>query len=348
MVRHPHVIAGHEELEFDLRAGVGDGIRIICQTFDLPDNVIAFQLVNAKGDLIALIMRLAFLSIPVVVILRLGRLGHNIGAYRFGGDSLIIIIRRHLDVHIVAAGSGGNSFALVGAVQQGHLRVSIVIIFAFVFHRFRGGNVVKVRSLGRVADSVLTHNNRTGLVFFAFLCNDGSLIAAKLVRIRYLVDKGHVFVYTGNALELKCALANAFWAGQREGAIPVRVGLKVLQFKALKGQLFTVRDSIGAHFVLGAIVVVTIIHHDVDRVGACFGRLRHRRERAILRVILDRILRGILKIHLAVIGCSLGLGVIRKVGAVREIFAYHLADIKRAFCVLVALLRYDALLVDAR
>ena len=107
------------------------------------------------------------------------------------------------------------------------------------------------------------------------------------------------------------------------------------------------RHSIGAHFVLVANVVVTIIHHDVDRVGACLGGLRHRRERAILRDILDRIQRGIVKIHLAVIGCSLGLGVIRKVGSARGIFAYHLADIKRAFCVLVALLRYDALLVDA-
>ena len=164
-----------------MRAGIGDGIRILCQTFDLPDNVIAFLLVNAKGDLIALIMRLAFLSIPVVVILRLGRLGHNIGA----------------------------------------------------------------------------------------------------------------------------------------------------------------------HFVLVANVVVTIIHHDVNAVSACLGGLRHRRERAILRDILDRIQRGIVKIHLAVIGCSLGLGVIRKVGSARGIFAYHLADIKRAFCVLVALLRYDALLVDA-
>ena len=107
------------------------------------------------------------------------------------------------------------------------------------------------------------------------------------------------------------------------------------------------RHSIGVHFVLVANVVVTIIHHDVDRVGACLGGLRHRRERAILRAILDRIQRGIVKIHLAVIGCSLGLGVIRKVGSARGIFAYHLADIKRAFCVLVALLRYDALLVDA-
>ena len=107
------------------------------------------------------------------------------------------------------------------------------------------------------------------------------------------------------------------------------------------------RHSIGVHFVLVANVVVTIIHHDVDRVGACLGGLRHRRERAILRAILDRIQRGIVKIHLAVIGCSLGLGVIRKVGYARGIFAYHLADIKRAFCVLVALLRYDALLVEA-
>ena len=107
------------------------------------------------------------------------------------------------------------------------------------------------------------------------------------------------------------------------------------------------RHSIGVHFVLDAIVVVTIIHHDVDRVGACLGGLRHRRERAILRDILDGILRSILKIHLAFIGCSLGLGVIRKVGALRLIFAYHLADIKRAVCVLVALLRYDALLVEA-
>ena len=43
----------------------------------------------------------------------------------------------------------------------------------------------------------------------------------------------------------------------------------------------------------------------------------------------------------------MGLGVIRKVGYARGIFAYHLADIKRAFCVLVARFRYDALLVDA-
>ena len=108
------------------------------------------------------------------------------------------------------------------------------------------------------------------------------------------------------------------------------------------------RHSIGVHFVLGAIVVVTIIHHDVNAVSACLGGLRHRRERAILRDIPDRIQRCIVKIHRAFIGCSLGLGVIRKVVELRLISVYHLADIKRAFCVLVALLRYDALLVDAR
>ena len=107
------------------------------------------------------------------------------------------------------------------------------------------------------------------------------------------------------------------------------------------------RHSIGVHFVLGAIVVVTRIHHDVNAVSACLGGLRHRRERAILRDIPDRIQRCIVKIHRAFIGCSLGLVVIRKVVELRLISAYHLADIKRAFCVLVARFRYDALLVDA-
>ena len=252
-VCHPHVIAGHEELEFDMRAGIGDGIRILCQTFDLPDNVIAFLLVNAKGDLIALIMRLAFLSIPVVVILRLGRLRHNIGAHLINsvinlgvGVCNVVLTRRHLDVHIVAAGGGGNSFALVGAVQQGHLRVSIVIIFAGVGHRVLGGIVGKVLSLGRVADRILTYNNRTGLVLFAFLCNDGCLIAT--IRIRYLVDKDLALVYTGNALKLSRELTNALCrrADQRVGTVLVLdVGtvlvlgpVKVFCFKALKGQLF--------------------------------------------------------------------------------------------------------------
>ena len=93
-------------------------------------------------------------------------------------------------------------------------------------------------------------------------------------------------------------------------------------------------------------MVTTIIHHDVDVVGACLGGLRHRRG-AILRDILDRIQRGIVKIHRAVILRSMGLRVIRKVVEFRLISVYHLADIKRAVCVLIALLRYDALLVEA-
>ena len=522
VVRHPHVIAGHEELEFDMRAGIGDGIRILCQTFDLPDNVIAFLLVSAKGDLIAHVLLHAFLTIPVV--LRLGRLGHNIGAYLINsvliievGVSNVVLTRRHLDVHIVAAGGGGNRLALVGAVQQGHLRVGIVIICAFVFHRVLGGIVGKVLNYGRVADRILTQINRTGLVLFAFLCNDSSPVTAIHILTGIPVDKGLTLVYTGNALSLEREFTNAVCrlADQRIGAILVLNGLKVLYGKALKGQLFsygvalrqlvtaavvvivilhskpdvvgaclgghrfrsrrqvicsavlkgslrdcvaiilragigcrtgvevkaevpyrrpifahnrflcnqnaagrvplalrgldvyliaavlgsgrdvvklcvvvgahtdnaqlahalliagndrvlhsplnrkvarlqgregqlfTVRDSIGVHFVLGAIVVVTVIHHDVDRVGACLGRLRCRRGRAIRRDILDGILRSIVKIHRAFIVCSLGLGVIRKVGELRLISAYHLADIKRAFCVLVALFRDDALLVDA-
>ena len=524
VVRHPHVIAGHDELEFDMRAGIGDGIRILCQTFDLPDNVIAFLLVSAKGDLIAHVLLHAFLTIPVVAILRLGRLGHNIGAYLINsvtiigvGVSNVVLTRRHLDVHIVAAGGGGNRLALVGAVQQGHLRVGIVIIFAFVFHRVLGGIVGKVLNYGRVADRILNHNNRTGLVLFAFLCNDGSLITAIHILTGFPVDKGLALVYTGKALKLSRELANTVCrlANQRVVAVIVHIDVKVIHRKALKGQLFshgvairqlviaaivvlailhhkpdvvgtclgghrfrslrqvicsavlkgslrdcvaiilragigcrtgvevkaevpyrrpifahnrflcnqnaagrvplalrgldvyliaavlgsgrdvvklcvvvgahtdnaqlanalliagndqaihsllklkvarlqgregqlfTVRDSIGVHFVLGAIVVVAIIHHDADRVGTCLGRLRCRRGRAILRDILDGILRSIVKIHLAGIVCSLGLGVIRKVGELRLISAYHLADIKRALRVLVALFRYDALLVDA-
>ena len=501
-----------------MRAGIGDGIRILCQSFDLPDNVIAFPLFSAKGDLIAHVLLLAFLTIPVV--LRLGRLGHNIGAYLINsviilgvGVCNVVLTRRHLDVHIVAAGGGGNSFALLGTVQQGHLRVSIVIVFADVFHRVLAGIVLKVRNHRRVADRILNHNNRTGLVLFAFLCNDGSLIAAIQILIGFPVDKGLAFVYTGKALKLSRELANTFHigAGHRVVAVIVHVDLKVIQRKALKGQLFShgvairqlviaaivvsailhhkpdvvgthlgghscrssrqvicsavlkgslrdriaeilragigcrtgvevkaevracrlVRpctlidlkftalvqralfgtdvhliaavlilrrevvkllvvvgahkdhaqfahtilfagnarderapvddkvllgqgregqlfcDSIGVHFVLGAIVVITIIHHDANVVSACLGRLRHRRGRAILCDILDGIMRGIVKIHLAGIVCSLGLGVVLKVGALRLISAYHLADLKRAFCVLVALFRDDALLVDA-
>ena len=142
-------------------------------------------------------------------------------------------------------------------------------------------------------------------------------------------------------------LAHAILIAGNDQAIHSLLKLKVARLQGREGQLFAVRDSIGVHFVLGAIVVVTVIHHDVDRVGACLGRLRHRRGRAIRRDILDGILRSIVKIHLAGIVCSLGLGVILKVGELRLISAYHLADIKRAFCVLFARLRDDALLVDA-
>ena len=332
VVRHPHVIAGHEELEFDMRAGVGDGIRILCQTFDLPDNVIAFLLVSAKGDLIAHVLLHAFLTIPVV--LRLGRLGYNIGAYLIDyvliigvGVFNIVLTRRHLDVHIVAAGGGGNRLVFVGAVQQSHLRVGIVIIFAFVFHRVLGGIVGKVRNLGRIADRVLTHNNGTGLVFCAFFCNDGSTITTKLVRIRYLVGIGHVFVYTGNALKLSRKLANAFWAGQREGAIPVVVGIKVLQrkaLKALKGQLFSYGVAI-RQLVIAAVVVIVILHSKPDVVGTCLGGHRFRSRR---QVICSAVLKGSLRDCVAIIlrtgiGCRTGVEVKAEVPYRRPIFAHN-------------------------
>ena len=250
-VCHPHVIAGHEELEFDMRAGIGDGIRILCQTFDLPDNVIAFLLVNAKGDLIALIMRLAFLSIPVVVILRLGRLGHNIGAHLFGKGFVIVRILIHHDMHIIAAGGGGNSRVVVyGALGGKHLgharRVGIVIILALVGHLVLRSIVAKVRSYGRVADDSLTHNNGAGLVLFAFLCSDDHLIAAIRSTLRGVGINGQCLacIFAGNVLALKRELANVFLtnaffiAGQRVGAVLVLSGSEVPCFKALKGQLF--------------------------------------------------------------------------------------------------------------
>ena len=350
------VVCGHGELDLKMRAGICDFVRTLCQTFDdLPCDGIAFLLVSFKGDLIALITLYAVLTIPVVVILRLGRLGHNIGAHLIDsviiigvGVSNVVLTRRHLDIHIVAAGGGRNSFALVGAVQQGHIRVSIVIIFAFVFHRVLGGIVDKVRSYGRVADSVLTHNNRTGLVFFAFLCNDGSLIAAKLVRIRYLVDKGHVFVYTGNALELKCALANAFWAGQREGAIPVRVGLKVLQFKALKGQLSGYGVSIRQLFN-DAVVVIVILHIKPDVVGACLGGHFFRSGQPIIcSAVLKGSLRNrIAEILRAVVACSTVLEVKVEVRACRLILPCTLTDQKFTALVQRALFGTDVHLIAA-
>ena len=323
VVRHPHVIAGHEELEFDMRAGIGDGIRILCQTFDLPDNVIAFLLVNAKGDLITHVLLLAFLTIPVV--LRLGRLGHNIGAYLFGGNSLIVVIRSYPDVHIVAAGGGGNRLALVGAVQQGHIRVSIIIIFVGVVgHRVLGGIVGKVLSLGRVAERLLTQLNRTGLVLSAFLCNDGSPVTA--IRIGFPVDKGLTLVYTGNALKLNCEFANALCrrADQRIGAILVVDGLKVRYFKALKGQLFSYGVPI-RQLVIAAVVVIVILHSKPDVVGACLGGHRFRSRR---QVICSAVLKGSLRDCVAIIlpagiGCRTGVEVKAEVPYRRPIFAHN-------------------------
>ena len=218
-----------------MRAGIGDSIRILCQSFDLPCDGIAFPLVSAKGDLIAHVLLHAFLTIPVV--LRLGRLGHNIGAYLINsvtiigiGVSNVVLTRRHLDVHIVAAGGGGNSLALVVAVQQGHLRVGIVIIFAFVFHRVLGGIVGKVRSHRRIADRFLTQINRTGLVLSAFLCNDSSPVTAIRILTGIPVDKDLTLVYTGKALNLSRELANAVCrlANHRVVAVIVHIDVKVI------------------------------------------------------------------------------------------------------------------------
>ena len=331
VVRHPHVIAGHEELEFDMRAGIGDGIRIICQTFDLPDNVIAFQLVNAKGDLITHVLLHAFLTIPVV--LRLGRLGHNIGAYLFGSGIVIVLIPIHPNVHIVAAGGGGNSFAAVGTVQQGHLRrVGIVVICAGVFHLVRCSIVGKVRSFGLVGERFLTQLNRTGLVLFAFLCNDGSLIAA--IRIRYLVDKDLALVYTGNALKLSRELTNALCrrADQRVGTVLVLdVGtvlvlgpVKVFCFKALKGQLFSYGVAL-RQLVIAAIVVLAILHHKPDVVGTYLGGHRCRSSRKVICSAVHKVsLREhIAEIILAAIGRSTGVEVKVEVRACRLIFAHN-------------------------
>ena len=327
------VVCRHRELDLDMRAGVGDGIRILCQTFDLPDNVIAFLLVSAKGDLIALIMLHAFLIIPVVVILRLGRLRHNIGAYLINsvliievGVSNVVLTRRHLDVHIVAAGGGGNRLALVGAVQQGHLRVGIVIICAFVFHRVLGGIVGKVLNYGRVADRILTQINRTGLVLSAFLCNDSSPVTAIHILTGIPVDKGLTLVYTGNALSLEREFTNAVCrlADQRIGAILVLNGLKVLYGKALKGQLFGYGVAL-RQLVIAAVVVIVILHSKPDVVGACLGGHRFRSRR---QVICSAVLKGSLRDCVAIIlragiGCRTGVEVKAEVPYRRPIFAHN-------------------------
>ena len=334
-----------------MRAGIGDGIRILCQSFNLPCDGIAFLLVSAKGDLIAHVLLHAFLTIPVV--LRLGRLGHNIGAYLVGDNIItvlthIVLTRRHLNVHIVAAGGGGNSFALVGAVQQGHLRVGIVVIFAFVFHLVRGGIVGKVLSLGRVAERFLTQLNRTGLVLSAVLCNDGYLIAA--IRIGFLVGKDLTLIYTGNALKLSRKLANAVClrADYRIGAVLVLDAVKVIQRKALKGQLFGYGVAIRQR-VIAAIVVSATLHHKPDVVGTYLGGHRFRSSR---KVICRAVLKGsqrsrIAEILRAGIDCRTGVEVKAEVRACRLILPCALTDLKFAALVQRALFGTDVHLINA-
>ena len=255
-------------------------------------------------------------------------LGHSIGAYLIGLVVHIVFkivsIFRHLDVHIVAAGGGGNRFALLGTVQQGHLRVSIVIIFAGVGHRVLGGIVGKVLSLGRVAERLLTQLNRTGLVLSAFLCNDGSTITT--IQIGLPIDKNRTLVYTGNALKLNCEFANALClrADQRIGAIIVVDGLKVRYFKALKGQLFSYGVAI-RQLVTAAVVVIVILHSKPDVVGACLGGHRFRSRR---QVICSAVLKGSLRdcvaiILLAGIGCRTGVEVKAEVPYRRPIFEHN-------------------------
>ena len=309
-----------------MRTGIGDGIRILCQSFDLPCDGIAFPLVSAKGDLIAHVLLHAFLTIPVV--LRLGRLGHNIGAYLIDLVAHIVFkivsIFRHLDVHIVAAGGGGNRLALLGTVQQGHLRVGIVVICASVFHRVLGGIVGKVLSLGRVAERLLTQLNRTGLVLFAFLCNDGSTITT--IQIGLPIDKNRTLVYTGNALKLNCEFTNALClrADQRIGAIIVVDGLKVRYFKALKGQLFSYGVSI-RQLVTAAVVVIVILHSKPDVVGTYLGGHSCRSSRIVVCGVVHKVsLRDCVAIILrAGIGCRTGVEVKAEVPYRRPIFEHN-------------------------
>ena len=336
-----------------MRAGILDGIRILCQSFDRPDNIIAFPLFSAKGDLIAHVLLHAFLTIPVV--LRLGRLGHNIGAYLVGDNIItvlthIVLIRRHLDVHIVAAGGGGNRFALVGAIQQGHLRVGIVVISAGVFHLVRCSIVGKVRSFGLVGERFLTQLNRTGLVLFALFCSDSSPVTAIRILIGFPVDKGLTLVFTGNALSLEREFANAVClrADQRIGAILVVDGLKVLCGKALKGQLFSYGVAI-RQLVIAAIVVSATLHHKPDVVGTYLGGHRFRSSR---KVICSAVLKGSLRSRIAEIlragiDCRTGVEVKAEVRACRLVRPCALTDLKFAALVQRTLFGTDVHLINA-
>ena len=213
---------------------------------------------------------------------------------------------------------------MLGAVQQGHLRVGIVVICAGVFHRVLGGIVGKVLSLGRVAERLLTQLNRTGLVLFAFLCNDGSTITT--IQIGLPIDKNRTLVYTGNALKLNCEFANALClrADQRIGAVIVVDGLKVRYFKALKGQLFSYGVAI-RQLVIAAVVVIVILHSKPDVVGACLGGHRFRSRR---QVICSAVLKGSLREYIAEIlragiGCRTGVEVKAEVPYRRPIFEHN-------------------------
>ena len=257
----------------------------------------------------------------------------------------------HHKPDVVGTCLGGHRFrsrrqVICSAVLKGSLREYIAEILRAGIGCRTG---VEVKAEVPYLRPIFAHNrflcnqNAAGRVPLALRGLDVYLIAAVLGSGRDVVKLCVVVgAHTDNA-----QLANALLIAGNDQALHSLLKLKVALLQGREGQLFAVGDSIGVHFVLGAIVVVAIIHHDVDRVGTCLGRLRCRRGRAIRRDILNGILRSIVKIHLAGIVCSLGLGVILKVGELRLISAYHLADIKRAFCVLVALFRYDALLVEA-
>ena len=84
---------------------------------------------------------------------------HNVSAHLFGNGPVIVLVRRHLNVHIVVAGGGGDGrggfSAALGGVQQGGLRVSTVVLIAIVGHRVLRSIVGKVFGYGRVEDGVL-------------------------------------------------------------------------------------------------------------------------------------------------------------------------------------------------
>ena len=239
---------------------------------------------------------------------------------------------------------------MVGAVQQGHIRVGIVIIFAVVGHCVLGGIVGKVLSLGRVAERFLAQLNRTGLVLFAFLCNDGYPIAAIRVLIEVQVGKDLALVYTGNALSLSRKLANAVClrADHRVGAVLVLDAVKVIQRKALKGQLFSYGVAL-RQLVIAAIVVSATLHHKPDVVGTYLGGHRFRSSR---KVICSAVLKGSLRSRIAEIlragiDCRTSVEVKAEVRACRLVRPCTLIDLKFTALVQRALFGTDVHLIVA-